>query len=147
MDIFMKAAFKEALKAYSKDEVPVGCVIVKDGKIISRGHNQIEKTNMASRHAEIIAIEKAGKKLNSWRLNGCSMYVTLEPCTMCMGAIINSRINDLHIGALEPKTGAAVSKLKLVEEELIPNNIIATIYNEKACEYIMKRFFRKLRKK
>lgn len=146
MDIFMREAFKEALLAYGQNETPVGAVVVKDNKIIGRGHNLIESSNMASRHAEIIAIEQAGKYLNSWRLIDCSLYVTLEPCTMCMGAIINSRIKDLHIGTLDPKTGAAVSVLKIVEEELIPNKVVATIHNEKSCEYILKRFFRKLRK-
>ncbi|MGL5439583.1 MAG: nucleoside deaminase [Filifactoraceae bacterium] len=147
MDIFMREAFREALLGYKENEIPVGAVVVKDNKVIGRGHNIIEQSNMASRHAEIIAIEEAGRFLGSWRLVGCSLYVTLEPCTMCMGAIINSRIRDLHIGTLDAKTGAAVSVLKIVEEELIPNRVVATLHNERVCEYVLKRFFRKLRKR
>ena len=92
-EIFMREALKEAKKAYGKLEIPVGAIIVKDGKIISRGYNQKEGKKDSTRHAEIIAIQKACKKLNSWRLLDCEMYVTLEPCSMCAGAIIQSRIN------------------------------------------------------
>lgn len=94
---YMKEALKEAKKAYEKKEVPVGCVIVKDDKIIARAHNLKESKNDTTKHAEIIAIQKASKKLNSWRLLDCEMYVTLEPCSMCAGAIINSRIKKIYI--------------------------------------------------
>ena len=100
---FMKEALKEAKKAYDKLEVPVGCVIVKDKKIIARAHNLKESKSDTTKHAEIIAIQKASKKLNSWRLLDCDMYVTLEPCSMCAGAIIHSRIKRLFFGAKEQK--------------------------------------------
>ena len=143
----MKEALKEAQKAYDKDEIPVGAVIVKDGKIISKAHNLREIKQNAVAHAEILAIEKANKKLNSWRLVDCDMYVTLEPCTMCMGAIISSRIKNLYIGTLDPKTGACgsfvdLSKLKYNHTV----NIYQGILKEK-CEYIIKDFFKNLRKK
>ena len=108
---YMKQALKEAEKAYKKLEVPVGAVIVKDGKIIARAHNQKETRTATTKHAEIIAIQKASKKLESWRLIDCEMYVTLEPCSMCAGAMINSRIKKVYIGAMDEKTGAAGSVL------------------------------------
>ena len=113
---FMKEALKEAKKAYDKLEVPVGAVIVKNGKIIARGYNQKETKKDTIKHAEIIAIEKASKKLDSWRLNDCEMYVTLEPCPMCAGAIINSRIKKIYIGTLDEKTGAVGSVLDLFSD-------------------------------
>jgi len=100
---FMKEALKEARKAYGKLEIPVGSVIVKDGKIIARAHNLKETKQSAIAHAEILAIQKANKKLNNWRLLDCDIYVTLEPCAMCMGAIISSRIKNIYIGTLDPK--------------------------------------------
>ena len=115
-EYFMKEALKEAKKAYNKLEVPVGVVIVKDDKIIARAYNQKEMKNSPIKHAEIIAIEKACRKLNNWRLNDCEMYVTLEPCPMCTGAIINSRIKKIYIGAVQEKTGACGSKVNLVDE-------------------------------
>ncbi len=141
----MEAALKEAEKAYKKEEVPVGAVIVKDGKIIARAHNLKETKNTATAHAEILAIEKAGRKLNSWRLLDCDMYVTLEPCTMCMGAIISSRIKNLYIGALDPKTGACGSFINLGEFKYNHNvNIYKGILASK-CEYILIKFFKNLR--
>lgn len=143
----MEEALKEAKKAYGKDEVPVGAVIVKDGKIIARAHNLRETKKMSTAHAEILAIEKASKKLESWRLIDCDMYVTLEPCTMCMGAIISSRINNLFIGALDPKTGACGSFIDLNKYKYNHNvNIITGILKNK-CEYILKDFFKNLRRK
>ena len=120
---FMKEALKEAKKAYEKLEVPVGAVIVKDGKIIARGHNLKETKKDTTRHAEMIAIEKASKKLGAWRLLDCEMYVTLEPCSMCAGAMINSRIKKLYIGALDEKTGAVGSVLNLLEDYKFNHNI------------------------
>lgn len=143
----MEEALKEAKKAYKKDEVPVGAVIVKDGKIISRAHNLRESKNMATAHAEILAIEKASKKISSWRLVDCDMYVTLEPCTMCMGAIISSRIRSLYIGALDKKTGACGS---FVDLSMYKYNHTVNIYKGillEKCEYILKDFFKKLRTK
>ena len=144
---YMKEALKEAKKAAEKLEVPVGCVIVKDGKIIARAHNQKETKNDTTKHAEIMAIQKASKKLQAWRLLDCEMYVTLEPCSMCAGAIINSRIKKVYIGALDEKTGAAGSVLNLFED--YPFNHKVAIQKEvmqDECEKIIKEFFKKLRK-
>ena len=113
---FMKLALKEAQKAYDKLEVPVGAVIVKDGKVIAKAHNLKETKFDTTKHAEILAIQKASKKLGSWRLLDCEMYVTLEPCSMCAGAMINSRIKKVYIGALDEKTGAYGSVLNLLED-------------------------------
>lgn len=144
---FMKEALKEAKKAYEKDEIPVGAVIVRNGKIIARAHNLKETKNMATAHAEILAIEKASKKLSTWRLLDCDMYVTLEPCTMCMGAIISARINNLYIGTLDPKTGACGSFVDLSQYKFNHTvNIFKGILADK-CEYILKDFFKDLRKR
>lgn len=115
-EYFMKQALKEAEKALKKLEVPVGAIIVKDNKIISRAYNLKEIKKDTTYHAEIEAIKKASKKLNSWRLNDCEMYVTLEPCAMCAGAIINSRIKKLYFGTSDEKTGACGSVLNLLED-------------------------------
>lgn len=144
---FMLEALKEAKKAYEKDEIPVGAVIVKDGKIIAKAHNLREKKQSAIAHAEILAIEKANKKLNSWRLVDCDMYVTLEPCTMCMGAIISSRIKNLYIGTLDAKTGACGSFVDLSQYKFNHTvNIFKGILQDK-CEYILKDFFKGLRER
>ena len=143
---YMKEALKEAKKAYEKKEVPVGCVIVKDDKIIARAHNLKESKNDTTKHAEIIAIQKASKKLNSWRLLDCEMYVTLEPCSMCAGAIINARIKKLYIGALDEKTGAAGSVFNLFEDYKFNHNVeIEQGIMQDECEKILKDFFKKLR--
>lgn len=145
---FMKQALKEAQKAYEKLEVPVGVVIVKDNKIISRAYNQKEEKNSPIKHAEIIAIEKACKKLNNWRLNDCDMYVTLEPCTMCAGAIINSRIRKVYIGTQEPKSGACGSKLNLMEEYEFETKVeIENNVMQDECQKILKSFFKEIRNK
>lgn len=146
MNKYMRAAFTEALKAYKLNEVPVGCVIEKNGEIIGRGHNLVEKSKLTTRHAEIIAIEEACKNLDSWRLPDCNIYITLEPCTMCMGAILHARIKNIHIGALDLNRGSAISKIPIIAEELIPNSSTLIIEESKACSYILKRFFRNLRK-
>lgn len=143
---FMEEALKEAKKAYEKLEVPVGAVIVKDGKIIARAHNLREKKQSATAHAEILAIEKASKKLNSWRLIDCDMYVTLEPCTMCMGAIISSRIKNLYIGTLDPKTGACGSFVDLSTLKYNHTVNISKGILQEECEYIIKDFFKNLRR-
>ena len=142
---FMKEALKEAKKAYSKLEVPVGAVIVKDGKIIARGYNQKEKKKDTVEHAEIIAIKKASKKLNAWRLTDCEMYVTLEPCPMCAGAIINARIPRLVYGASDPKAGSCGSVVNLFE---LPYNHKPELVNgvlQEECSQILKEFFQNLR--
>ena len=144
---FMKEALKEAQKAYDKLEVPVGCVIVKDGKIIARAHNQKETKLDTTKHAEILAIQKASKKLESWRLLDCEMYVTLEPCPMCAGAIINSRIKKVYIGTKDEKTGACGSKLNLLEDYTFNHKVeIETRIMKNECEEILKKFFKELRK-
>ena len=146
-EYYMKLALKEAKKAYKKLEVPVGAVIVKDGKIISRAHNQKETKTDTTKHAEILAIQKASKKLKSWRLIDCEMYVTLEPCTMCAGAIINSRIKKIHIGAMDEKTGAVGSVLNLFEDYTFNHKVEYEIgILKEECENILKTFFKELRK-
>ena len=144
---FMREALKEAKKAYDKLEVPVGCVIVKDGKIIARGHNLKETKQDTTKHAEMIAIQKASKKLNSWRLLDCEMYVTLEPCSMCAGAIIQSRIKKIYIGTLDEKTGAVGSVLNLFEDYTFNHKVeVETGILKTDCENILKEFFKELRK-
>ena len=149
-EYYMKQAIAQAKKAYSIDEVPIGAVIVKDGKIIARSYNKREKDNMATSHSELTAIEKACKKLNSWRLNDCEMYVTCEPCPMCAGALLNARIKKVYFGALDEKSGAVVSNLNMLD-------LSKTFCNHKVeyekevlkdeCQSLLKSFFAKLRKK
>ena len=144
---FMKAALKEAKKAYDKLEVPVGAVIVKDRKIIARAHNLKETKNDTTKHAEILAIQKASKKLNSWRLIDCEIYVTLEPCSMCAGALINSRIKKVYIGASDQKTGAVGSVFNLLEDYTFNHKVeYEKGVMQEECENILKEFFKKLRK-
>ena len=146
-EIFMKEALKEAQKAYDKLEIPVGAVIVKDGKIIARAHNQKETKFDTTKHAEILAIQKASKKLKSWRLIDCEMYVTLEPCSMCAGAIINSRIKKVYIGTMDNKTGAVGSILNLFDDYIFNHKVeFETGILKDDCEIILKRFFKDLRK-
>ena len=145
-ELFMKEALKEAMKAYKEDEIPVGCVIVKDDKIIARGHNQKEKKNNAILHAEIVTLTKAQKKLNDWHLNDCTLYVTLEPCLMCTGAIIQTRIKKVVFGAFDPKGGAIESALKVNEVKGI-NHRFESISKvlEKECSMILKSYFKSKR--
>ena len=143
---FMKEALKEAKKAYIKDEVPVGCVIVKDNKIIARGHNKKEKKKNAILHAEIVALTKAQKKLNDWRLNDCTLYVTLEPCLMCTGAIIQTRINKVVFGCNDPKGGAIDTVINIKEIKNLNHSFesISKIL-EKECSTILKTYFKNKR--
>lgn len=144
---FMKEALKEAKKAYKKLEVPVGVVIVKNGKIIARAHNEKEEKQDTTKHAEIIAIKRASKKIKNWRLTDCQMYVTLEPCSMCAGALINSRIQKVYIGAMDEKTGACGSVLNLLKDYKFNHQVeIETGILETECENILKEFFKELRK-
>ena len=143
---FMQVALKEAKKAYKKLEIPVGAVIVKNGEIIAKAHNIKEEKKDTTKHAEIIAIQKASKKLESWRLNDCELYVTLEPCPMCAGAIIQSRIKKVYIGTLDEKTGACGSVLNLFKDYKFNHNVeveYGILKNE--CEEILKKFFKELR--
>ena len=144
---FMKAALTEAKKAYLIDEVPVGAVIVYNNKIIARGHNTREKEQSVLGHAEINAIQKASKKVGSWRLEDCEMYVTLEPCSMCSGAIIQSRIKNLYFGAYDPKTGACGSVLNLFENDFNHKVNVKVGIMEDECSQIIKDFFKALRQK
>lgn len=146
-EYYMEQALKEAQKAYKKLEVPVGAIIVKDGEIIAKAHNQKETKTDTTKHAEILAIQKASKKLKSWRLIDCEMYVTLEPCSMCAGAIINSRIKKVYIGAMDEKTGAVGSVLNLFEDYTFNHKVEAQKgIREEDCQEILKRFFKELRK-
>ena len=140
---YMKEALKEARKAELIDEVPIGCVIVKDDKIIARGHNQRETNQSPIGHAEIIAINKASKKLKSWRLEGCDIYVTLEPCIMCSGAIIQSRISKVYYGASDPKGGALGSSINVLEAKNINHHpeVISGVMQEE-CSKIITNYFK-----
>ena len=144
---FMKEALKEAQKAYDKLEIPVGAIIVKDDKIIARAHNLKETKFDTTKHAEILAIQKASKKLKSWRLLDCDMYVTLEPCSMCAGALLNSRIRKVYIGANDEKTGAVGSVFNLLEDYTFNHKVeIEKGLLKDDCEKILKDFFKELRK-
>ena len=142
----MNEAYKEAKKAFAEDEVPVGCVIVKDDRIIARAHNRKEKRNCALYHAEIECIKKATRKLDNWNLKGCDMYVTLEPCMMCTGAIVNSRIDRIFFGCRDPKGGALVSNIDLLQIKNINHypQIKGGIMEDE-CSQILKDFFRNKR--
>ena len=143
----MREALKEAEKAAAAGEVPVGAVIVRDGKIIGRGHNSTETLKDATAHAEILAIRQAGGFLGGWRLTGCDMYVTVEPCSMCAGAIVWSRIQKLHIGTMDPKAGACGSVFNIPQEEKLNHFVeIETGIMQEECSCLMKDFFKELRK-
>ncbi len=145
---FMKIALLEAKKAFDKEEVPVGAVIVQNGKVIAKAHNLKETKNDTTNHAEILAIQKASKKLKKWRLTDCEMYVTLEPCSMCAGALINCRLKKLYIGTMDTKTGACGSVLNLLENYKFNHIVeIETGILQEDCEKILKDFFKFLRKK
>ena len=146
-EYFMKLALKEAQKAYNELEIPVGAIIVKDCKVIARAYNEKEKKNDSTKHAEILAIQKASKKLKSWRLYDCDMYVTLEPCSMCAGALIQSRIRKVYIGTMDEKTGACGSVLNLLKDYKFNHNVDAEYgICKEDCEKILKDFFKELRK-
>lgn len=143
---WMKEALKQAKKAFDKDEVPIGCVIVKDNKIIARGYNQREQKQQSNAHAEMITIQKACRKLNSWRLEDCDMYVTLEPCPMCAGAIVQSRIRKVVYGAKDPKGGCVDSCAHLFDIKQFnhhPKYMNGILESE--CSDLLKTFFKKKR--
>jgi tRNA(adenine34) deaminase len=146
--LFMIEALKEARKAYKKDETPIGAVIVKNGQILARAHNVKEMKQDPTMHAELVTIRKACKKLGSWRLNDCDMYVTLEPCTMCAGAIVHARLRRLFIGTADPKAGAVGSVLDVLAIEKL-NHKVEVMYGilEDECSQMLKDFFRELREK
>jgi tRNA(adenine34) deaminase len=145
-NFFMNKALDEAYEAYELDEVPIGAVIVKDGKIIGKGYNRKEVSLDTTNHAEIMAIKEASKNLKNWRLTGCTMYVTVEPCPMCAGAIVNSRITELVIGTMDPKGGACGSLYNIVEDDRLNHRVeVRRGILEEKCSSIMKEFFKKLR--
>ena len=140
---FINCAIRQAEKAVLEDEVPVGAVIVKNGKIIAKAHNKMEKTQLATAHAEILAINKACKKLKSWRLDGAEMYVTVEPCAMCAGAIVNARIKAVYFGAYEQKSGCAESKYPVLSDSGLNHTteFIGGVERER-CENLIKNYFK-----
>ena len=144
---FMKEAIKQAKKAEAIGDVPIGCVIVHDGKVIARGYNKRNKDKTVLAHAELLAMKKACKKLGDWRLEDCTMYITLEPCQMCAGAIVQARIPRVVIGCRNPKVGCAGSILNLLNVPAFNHQVELTegILQEE-CSTLLKEFFRKLRK-
>ncbi len=143
---FMKAALKEAQKAYKMNEVPIGCVIVKDGKIIAKGCNRRNTDKNVLSHAEILAIRDACKKEKDWRLEECTMYVTLEPCQMCSGAIVQARLSKVVIGSMNAKAGCAGSVINLLQMDAFNHQVeIETGVLEEECTEILSGFFQQLR--
>ncbi|NMB02404.1 MAG: nucleoside deaminase [Firmicutes bacterium] len=142
----MLEALKEAKLALASGDVPIGALVVLDGQIIGRGHNQREAWNDPTAHAEIIAIQEAAKRLGSWRLTNATLYVTLEPCPMCAGAIVNSRLQKLVFGAYDPKAGAVSSLMNLVQDQRL--NHFVEVYDgicQSECAQLLQEFFQKLR--
>lgn len=145
---YMEEALNEAKKAYELGEVPIGAVIEKDGVIIGRGHNMTETAKDPTAHAEMIALRQAAQTLGGWRLLGCNMYVTTEPCSMCAGAIVWARIKKLYIGTMDPKGGACGSVFNIPQEPRLNHYVeIETGIMQQECQDILKTFFRELRKK
>lgn len=145
---YMKAAIREARKAYALEEVPIGCVIVREGKIIARGYNRRNTEGNTLAHAELSAIKKASKKTGDWRLEDCTMYVTLEPCQMCAGAIVQSRMKKVVIGSMNPKAGCAGSVLNLLQMEEFNHQVeIERGMLKDECSKMLSEFFRELRGK
>ena len=143
---YMKEAIRQAKKARALEEVPIGCVIVSGGKIIARGYNRRNTDKNTLSHAELNAIRKASKKLGDWRLEGCTMYVTLEPCQMCAGALVQSRIDRVVVGCMNPRAGCAGSILNLLQMPEFNHQVeLETGVLEEECSQMMKDFFRELR--
>jgi tRNA(adenine34) deaminase len=143
----MRAALREAQASAERDEVPVGCVIVHDGQIVGRGHNQVESLQDATAHAEIVAIGAASNSLESWRLIDCTLYVTLEPCAMCAGAIVLARVTRLVYGAADPKAGACGSVLDVIGEQRLNHRVEVTsgvLAGE--CGSLLREFFARKRR-
>lgn len=145
---YMKAALREAKKAYKLDEVPIGCVIVQNDKIIARGYNRRNTDKNTLAHAEMSAIKKASKKTGDWRLEDCTMYVTLEPCQMCAGAIVQSRLGKVVIGSMNPKAGCAGSVINLLQMKQFNHQVeMVTGILEEECSTMLSGFFQELREK
>lgn len=147
MTNFMKDALDQAAIALTLKEVPVGAVIVKDNNIIARAYNLRETTGDPTAHAEILAIKRAAEVIGNWRLTGCSLYVTLEPCPMCAGAIIQSRISKLYIGTFDPKAGACGSVINIVQNESLNNYVNVHWMYDEHCSNILTEFFKEKRSK
>ena len=144
----MRAALREAKKAYALGEVPIGCVLVADGKIIARGYNRRKTDHNTLSHAELNAIRKAGKKTGDWRLEQCTMYVTLEPCQMCAGAIVQARIPKVYIGTMNPKAGCAGSLLNLLQFPAFNHQVdIESGILQEECAALLSGFFKEMRQK
>ncbi|MCU6763752.1 tRNA-specific adenosine deaminase [uncultured Roseburia sp.] len=145
---YMKEAVRQAKKAWALDEVPIGCVIVCEDKIIARGYNRRNTDKNTLAHAELLAIRKASRKLGDWRLEGCTMYVTLEPCQMCAGALVQSRISKVVIGSMNPKAGCCGSVLNLLQMGQF-NHQVEVIRGvlEEICSDMLSSFFKELREK
>lgn len=143
----MNMAIREAIKAYRLGEVPVGAVVVKDGEVISKAFNETITMTDASSHAEIIAIRRACEKLENYRLIGCDLYVTLEPCMMCLGAILEARIKNLYIGLLDYKKGACISKMQLHNSSLSYHKLNVFYEESKIYKFLLQNFFKTLRNK
>lgn len=145
---YMKQAIKLAKKAWKIEEVPIGCVIVYDGKVIGRGYNRRTTDKNPLAHAELIAIKKASKKMGDWRLEDCTLYVTLEPCQMCSGAIVQARVKRVVVGCMNPKAGCAGSILNLLQVDRFNHQVeLETGVLEDECSEMMKTFFKELREK
>ena len=145
---YMRAALREAKKAYKLDEVPIGCVIVQNDKIIARGYNRRNTDKNTLAHAEISAIKKASKKTGDWRLEDCTMYVTLEPCQMCAGAIVQSRLKKVVIASMNPKAGCAGSVINLLQMKQFNHQVeMVTGVLEEECSTMLSGFFQELREK
>lgn len=143
---FMREALAEARKAFEKDEVPVGAVVVKDGLVIGRGHNLRETLNDPTAHAEMVALREAARRIGSWRLEGTTVYVTLEPCPMCAGALVLARVERLVFGAYDPKAGAVVSLMSLLSDDRLNHRVEFTggLLAEESVE-LLREFFRRRR--
>ena len=145
---YMREALRQAKKAYRLEETPIGCVIVHEGKIIARGYNRRNTDKSPLAHAEITAIKKASRKLGDWRLEGCTLYVTLEPCQMCAGAIVQSRVERVVVGCMNPKAGCAGSILNLLDvKEFNHQAELVTGVLKEECSALMTGFFRELRER
>ncbi len=147
MEKFIKEVLKEAKKALQKDEVPVGAIIVKDNKIVARGHNQRITKKNALLHAEIVAIQKASKKLKNWRLDDCEIWISLEPCIMCIGAILQSRIKKVYFLAKNEKEGAIISQYQIIDDNKLPSKVNYEFIPVEEASIILKEFFKKKRGK
>ena len=147
-EMYMRQAIAQAKRAYAREETPIGCVIVFENKIIARGYNKRNWKKNTLAHAEILAINKASRVLGDWRLEECTMYVTLEPCPMCAGAIVQARIPKVVVGSMNPKAGCAGSVMNLLQTPSFNHQVeLVTGVMEEECSMLMKQFFRELRQK